>query len=147
MGVANNITGAVTKRLPKVLSPKAHAIVDYVTAGAFLIGAALFWRKNRRAALACLVCGGADVALNLLTDYPGGAIDFISFPTHCKIDVGLAAMAAEMPRFMKFEQDKERKFFALQGAGIIDAANLTDFDRSINRRKARLEHERQRRAA
>jgi hypothetical protein len=147
MPVVNNVAGAVTKRLPKVLSPKGHAIADYITAGAFLISAALFWRKNRRAALGSLVCGGADLALSLLTDYPGGVSDFISFPTHCKIDVGLAAMVAEMPRFMKFEDDKEKKFFALQGAGIIGAANLTDFDRPSYRWKERLEHQREGRAA
>lgn len=147
MPVVNNVAGAVTKRLPKVLSPKAHAVVDYLTAGAFLIGAALFSRRNRRAALGSLVCGGADLVLSLLTDYPGGVTDFISFPTHCKIDVGLAAMVAEMPRFMKFEDDKEKKFFTLQGGGIIGAANLTDIDRPSYRWRERLEHERERRAA
>ena len=147
MAVVNNVAGAVTKRLPKVLSPKGHAIADYITAGAFLIAAAFFWRKNRRAALGSLVCGGADLALSLLTDYPGGVTDLISFPTHCKIDVGLAAMVAEMPRFMKFEDDKEKKFFALQGGGIIGAANLTDFDRPSYRWQERLEHKRERRAA
>ena len=147
MAVVNNVAGSVTKRLPKVLSPKGHAIADYITAGAFLIAAALFWRKNKRAALGSLVCGGADLALSLLTDYPGGVTDFISFPTHCKIDVGLAAMVAEMPRFMKFEEDKEKKFFILQGAGIVATANLTDVDRPVYRWEEKLEHRRERRAA
>jgi len=147
MPIVNNVAGTVTKRLPKVLSPKGHAIADYITAGAFLLAAAIFWRKNRRAALGSLVCGGADLALSLLTDYPGGVTDFISFPTHCKIDVGLAAMVAEMPRFMKFEDDKQKKFFTLQGAGIIGAANLTDLDHPVFRWQERLEHERESRAA
>src|SRR5215471_588247 len=134
MPMINYVAGRVTKRLPKVLSPKGHAILDYVTAGAFLIAAALFWRRNKRAALAALVCGGAD-------------LDFISFPTHCKIDVGLAAMVAQMPRFMRFEQDKQKKFFALEGGSIIGAANLTDFDRPVYRRQERREHEREQRAA
>lgn len=147
MPMMKNVASAVTKRLPRVLSPKGHAIADYLTAGAFFIAAALFWRRNRRAALGSLVCGGADLALSLLTDYPGGVTDVISFPTHCKIDVGLAAMVAEMPRFMKFEDDKEKKFFVLQGSGIIGAANLTDFDRPRYLWQERLEHERERRAA
>lgn len=147
MPMMNNVASAVTKRLPRVLSPKGHAIADYLTAGAFFIAAALFWRSNRRAALGSLVCGGADLALSLLTDYPGGVTDVISFPTHCKIDVGLAAMVAEMPRFMKFEDDREKKFFVLQGSGIIGAANLTDFDRQRYLWQERLEHERERRAA
>jgi hypothetical protein len=147
MPMMNNVAGMVTKRLPKVLSPKAHAVADYITAGAFLVAAALFWRRNKRAALGALVCGGADLTLSLLTDYPGGVTDVISFPTHCKIDVGLAAMVAEMPRFMKFEDDKQKTFFTVQGGGIIAAANLTDFDRPAYRWKERLEHAREQRAA
>ncbi len=147
MPAMNKVAGAVTNRLPKVLSPKGHAIADYITAGAFLLAAALFWRRNKRAALGSLVCGGADLALSLLTNYPGGVADVISFPTHCKIDVGFAAMVAEMPRFMKFEDDKEKKFFTLQGTGIVGVANLTDFDRPLYRWDERLEHQRERRAA
>lgn len=147
MPTMNNLAGAVTKRMPKVLSPKGHAIADYLTAGAFLMAAAFFWRRNRRAALGSLVCGGAELALSLLTDYPGGVTGAISFPTHCKIDVGLAAMVAEMPRFMKFEDDREKKFFLLQGSGIIGATNLTDFDHPRYLWQERLERERERRAA
>jgi hypothetical protein len=143
----NNAAGAVTKRLPKVLSPKGHAIADYITAGVFLIAAARFWRRNRRAALASLVCGGADLALSLVTDYPGGVIAVINFPTHCKIDVGLAAVVAETPRFMKFEDAREKKFFSIQGGAIIGAANLTDVDRPGYRWQERLKHERQGKAA
>ena len=146
MPAINNVAGVVTKRLPKVLSPKTHAIVDYATAGAFLIAAALFWRRNKRAAMGSLICAGADLALSLLTDYPGGVAKVISFPTHCKIDVGLAAMVAEMPRFMRFDDDKQRKFFAVQGSGIVGAANLTDFDTPSYRWKERLEHQRERAA-
>lgn len=146
MAMMNNVTGAVTKRLPRVLSPKGHAIADYITAGAFLVAAALFWRRNKRAAMGALVCGGTDVALSLLTDYPGGVAKVISFPTHCKIDVGLAAMVAEMPRFMKFEDDKQRKFFGIQGAGILGAANLTNYDRPSYRWQERLEHAREKAA-
>ncbi|MBV8478589.1 MAG: hypothetical protein JOZ36_18165 [Acidobacteria bacterium] len=144
MAVSNKVAGAVTKRLPKVLSPKAHAIADYITAAAFLLAASLFWRRNKRAALGALVCGGSELILSLLTDYPGGITDVISFPTHCKIDVGFAAMVAEMPRFMKFENDKEKKFFSLQGGMIIGAANLTDLDHPVYRWQERLEHERER---
>jgi hypothetical protein len=147
MPMINNVAGIVTKRLPKVFSPKAHAFADYATAGAFLIAAALFWRRNKRAALGALVCGGAELTLSLLTDYPGGVTDVISFPTHCKIDVGMAAMVAEMPRFMKFEDDKQKTFFTIQGGSIIGVANLTDYDRPVHRWKERLEHKREEQAA
>jgi hypothetical protein len=120
-----SITGAVTRRMPKALSPKGHAIADYITAAGFLLGAALFWRRNKHAAVSALICGGAELALSLLTDYPGGITDAISFPTHLKLDLGMAAMSASMPEFMRFDDDREKWFFIMQSAGITAVTELT----------------------
>jgi hypothetical protein len=126
------LTSAVdgaTRRLPKIVSPKAHAVLDYVTVGAFLIAGAFFWRRNRSAAIASLLCGGTELAVSLLTDYAGGNSRLISFPTHAKLDIGLAAMAATMPEFMGFPMEGERHFFSAQAGLITVAANLTNFDK------------------
>jgi hypothetical protein len=128
MPILTSAVDGATKRLPKVVSPKAHAVMDYLTVGAFFVAGALFWRRNRSAAIGSLLCGGAELAVNLLTDYPGGNSRLISFPTHGKLDIGLAAMAATMPEFMSFPRDGERHFFAVQAGLITVAANLTDFD-------------------
>jgi hypothetical protein len=125
MPVLNTVVGAVTKRMPKAISPKGHAIADYVTAAGFLLGAAIFWRRNKHAALSDLICGGAELAVSLLTDYPGGITDAISFPTHLKLDLGLAAMSASMPEFMHFDDDREKWFFMIQSAGITTITELT----------------------
>jgi hypothetical protein len=117
----------ITRRFPKAVSPKAHAVLDYMTIGAFLVAGALFWRKNKRAAIGSLLCGGAELAVNLLTDYPGGHSRLISFPTHAKVDIGLAAIAATMPEFMGFAREGERHFFSAQAGIITVAVNLTDF--------------------
>ena len=58
---------AVGSPLPKLISPKAHAIADYTTAAAFLAAGALFWKRSKRAAVASLICGGAELAVELLT--------------------------------------------------------------------------------
>jgi hypothetical protein len=98
--------------------------------GAFLVTGALYWRRHKRAALSAFICGGAELALSLITDYPGGVKKVISFPTHCKVDLGLAAMTATMPEFMGFKDDREKRFFLAQSAGITLATNLTDVSRS-----------------
>jgi hypothetical protein len=121
----NTVTGAVVRRLPKAITPKGHAIADYITVAGFLLGAALFWRRNKHAALSALICGGAELAVGLLTDYPGGVTDAISFPTHLKLDLGLAAMSASMPEFMGFEDEREKWFFIMQSAGITTVTELT----------------------
>src|SRR5207245_9090816 len=118
MPILNSVAKAVAKPLPKVISPKGHAIADYVTVGSFLIAGAMFWSRSKRAALSALVCGGAELAVSLLTDYPGGVKKVISFPLHGKIDMGLAAMAATMPEFMAFEDERETTFFRAQGVAI-----------------------------
>jgi len=87
--------------------------------------AAWFWRRNRRAARASLMCGSAELALMLLTDYPGGALDLISFRTHRELDYGLAALAAAIPEALAFAGDDETKLFRVQGALITLLGELT----------------------
>ena len=137
MPVLNNIAGAVSSRMPKALSPKAHAIADYIVVGSLLLAGALFWRKNKRAAMSALICGGAELALNLLTDYPGGIRKVIHPRTHERIDLGLAAMTAAMPEFMEFDDDKKRHFFLLQSGAVTVLANLTEFNGARGLRRSR----------
>ena len=72
MPILNNVAKAVAKPLPRIISPKAHAVVDYMTVGSFFMAGAMFWSRSKRAALSALFCGGAELAVSLLTDYPGG---------------------------------------------------------------------------
>lgn len=116
------------KSLPKVVSPRAHAIADYSTAAIFLLGSALFWKRNKRAAIASLLCGMAEAGVATLTDYPGGVKPVISFPLHQKIDFGLSSMTATMPSFLAFEDEEEKAFFRVQSAVIAGVAALTDFE-------------------
>jgi hypothetical protein len=129
MPVSTGLANAATRYLPKMISPRGHALADYAVAGSFLLLGALFWRKNKRASLGALVCGGAELANSLLTDYPGGVSKTLSYPVHGKIDVGLAGMTALMPEFMAFNDEPENKFFIAQATLITAVANLTDFSR------------------
>src|SRR5438477_7759382 len=122
MPILNSLTKVVAKPLPRMVSPKAHAVVDYM-----LMSAGYFWQRNKRAALAALICGGAELAVSLLTDYPGGVKKVITFRKHGEIDLGLAAMSATMPEFLAFKDDSEKKFFVAQGALITVATEITQF--------------------
>ncbi len=105
-------TDAITRRAPKFISPKAHAVIDYLMIGTFFVTGALFWRRNRRAAISALMCG--------------------------KIDFGLAAMTATMPEFMSFHGHPENKFFVTQAAIITAVTNLTNTGRRRFSEKRRL---------
>jgi hypothetical protein len=118
----------VAKKLPKVFDAKTHAVLDYLTAGAFFAMAAMFWGSNKRAAIGAGMCGSAVVATSMLTDYPGGVQRVISFETHGRIDTGLAGLTAGIPNVMAFNDEDEAKYF--RGAALVETiiTGLTDFD-------------------
>jgi hypothetical protein len=102
-------------------------VLDYIHVGILLTGAAVFWRRNKRAAIGAMAVAGAALAVDLLTDYPGGAKGIIRFHMHRDIDFGLAALAAGMPEFLAFEDEHERKLFITEGALISAVNELTNF--------------------
>jgi len=118
----------VGKTLPKMVSAKQHAAVDYGAAALFLLGSALFWRRNKAAAAASLVCGVAGASVAALTDYKGGAEHAIGFPLHAKIDLGLSSMAAAIPEILTPEDEKAKSFFRIQSILIAIVAVLTEFE-------------------
>ncbi|HEY6935646.1 MAG TPA: hypothetical protein VI424_00760 [Terriglobales bacterium] len=132
----------LTKKMPKVISPRTHAVLDYVTAGTFLAGGLLLLarRRDKRAGVSALVCGVAETITSMLTDYPGGVTDLISFPTHGKIDMGLAAMTATLPELMQFSDSQDMGFFRAQALLITANAGLTDVGRGRSYDQA-FEHE------
>ena len=138
MPILNKVAQFAVKAIPDAITPKAHALVDYTNVAVFLISAGLFWRRNKRAALGALISGGAALAVNLLTDYPGGVKRVIPFRRHRDIDFGLAALSATMPEFLAFDDDPERKFFIAEGTVISAVTELTQFPgegRSFGKRR------------
>jgi hypothetical protein len=125
MPVLSTVVDELTQKLPKMVSAHAHLAADYAIAGSFLAAGTWFWRRNREAAFGALICGGSALGLALLTSYPGHKKRLITFPVHGKLEVGLAAMIATMPEFLRFE--KNRGYFLTQ-AGILTAiSNMTCF--------------------
>jgi len=130
----NRVARMAVKALPDVISPRGHAVIDYMIAGAFFGTAGLFWRRNKRAAMASLLCGGTQLGVSMLTDYPGGASRAIPFSTRRKLDLGLAAMTAAMPELLNFKDEPQRKFFTTQGVLITVANELTRFPKASDYR-------------
>ena len=139
MAVIERGVRALSNRLPKVITPKTHVIIDYAVAGSFFLAGGLMWRSSRRAAIASLACGAAETAVAMLTDYPGGVGRIIDFETHGKIDAGMSGFVAMMPSLLGFSDQKHATFFRAQGIGIAAATGMTDFEgyrRSYRRRAA-----------
>ena len=119
---------AAVGRMPKVIDPTTHAVLDYAVAGSFLLMGFRFWKRSKRAAIGSLVCGGAAVANILLTDYPGGIRPILSYKAHGRVDAGIAGMTAAVPRMMRFADGREARFFEIEALANTAIAGLTDFD-------------------
>jgi hypothetical protein len=128
-------------RMPKMISPRVHSALDYAVAGSFLLMGALFWKRNRRAAIGSLLCGGATAGVSLLTDYPGGARKIISYPMHGQIDGGLIAMTAAMPKLMNIQNAREARFFSRQALAKTAIVSMTNFDSGRRRNSLRDDDE------
>lgn len=137
MSTINSLAKVLAKPLPRVISPRTQAIFDYLLVGSFLGTASWFWRHNKRAALAALLCGGAKLAVTLLSDNPGGVRKVISPHARREIDLGLAAMVATMPEFFAFKDEPQKKFFIAQGALITIGSELTQYPGRSSGRKER----------
>ncbi|MGC2695997.1 MAG: hypothetical protein WA738_09415 [Candidatus Angelobacter sp.] len=116
-----------TNKMPKVINPTAHAVIDYAMAASFFGMAAFFWRRNKRAAISALVCGTAETITSLCTDYPGGVVKEITYETHGTIDFGLSGLVASLPDMLRFSDEPESRFFRIQGLALATVTGLTDF--------------------
>ena len=117
-----------TRKLPARIGPATHAALDYAVAGTFLFMAARLWRRNRRAAVGSLLCGGIVATNALITDYPGGVFNVIDYKTHARVDAALAGLAGAAPRLLGFSGEPEATFFNVEALAQTVAATLTDFD-------------------
>lgn len=119
---------AMSGRMPKVINPRTHAVIDYVVAGTFFAVGALYWNRNKRAAISSLICGAAATINSMLTDYPGGVWRVMSYQNHGRIDMGMAGLTAAMPSMMQFSDDREARFFGVQALAETAVTAMTDFD-------------------
>src|SRR5437762_11986163 len=96
MPILNSAVQIAAKPFPRAISPRAHAIIDYITVGSFLMTAAWFWGRSKRAAIDALISCGAALAISLLTYYPRGVKKAIRLHTHRDIDFRLGAITANL---------------------------------------------------
>lgn len=127
MPILDQAAKLATRKMPKVITPKAHAMIDYAVAASFFGIAAFLWRRNRRAAIGALACGAAGTVTSLCTDYPGGVTRQLSLETHRTIDFALSGIITSVPSMLHFTDRPEAHFFRAQGLAIATVAGLTDF--------------------
>lgn len=115
------------KRLPKVITPDVHGLIDYAHAAFFLCAGLFLWKRNRAASVASFATSGLLLGEALITDYPLGATPVISFETHGKLDAALASASLVTPQLFGFGRTGAATMFRLNA--IVEGAviGLTDY--------------------
>lgn len=124
-------------KVPKVISPTTHGVIDYAVVAHYFLAAGVCWRNNKRAGIAALANGAAVLSLSMFTDYWGDGRKPISFETHGKVDVIQGLSAALAPVLLGFADEPSAAFFWGQAASEVGVLALTDFD-AASRESQRL---------
>lgn len=127
MPMLDRLAVKVTDQMPSMIGSGLHSLVDYGTAGAFLLYGASAWQRDRRVAVSSVGCGLFHLLTSALTDYSERRSDRLNMEHHARVDLGLAGMVGTMPAFMGMKDKKDVRFFRWQAVIIGAAAGLTDF--------------------
>lgn len=114
-------------RLPKVIGPQTHGIIDYCHAAFFAAMAAVCWKSNRRAALAAASTSGFVLVQSLLTDYKYGVKREIPFSVHGQMDGGFAALSLAIPKLFGFSDTPAANVFRANAFVEGTVVGLTDW--------------------
>jgi hypothetical protein len=128
MALAQTGVKAITNRLPKVISPRQHAIIDYISAGSFLLGGLLMFKNHKRAAIASFACAAAEANNVMMTDMPGGLWPVYSQKTHAAMDAVLSTATEFLPNIMMFTDEWPAWFFRAKGLELATVTGLTNFN-------------------
>jgi hypothetical protein len=123
-------TSEVTQaqRIPKVISPAQHAVLDYSVAATFIAFGLSVRSRHRPAAALAFVNGAMIVGMSMLTDYPGGIFRTLSFRAHRTGDIAQAALAGIGPLLFGFANDPDAKYFYGQAASEAGVIAATDWN-------------------
>lgn len=127
MSVLNPGIDVLQTRLPKVISPKAHGIIDYAHAAFFFTLGLLCRRSNKPAARAAFATSGFILAQSLLTDYRFGWKPLISFETHGKMDSIFASASWAVPAVFGFRGTMAAKIFEGNSLAEASVVGMTDW--------------------
>ncbi len=122
-------------KLPKWISPQTHGIIDYSHAALFATVAAIYWKRNRRAAVAAASTSALVLVQSLLTDYKFGVKKLIPFSVHGQMDGSFAAASLAIPKTFGFEGTAPARIFHINAFVEAAVVGLTDW----NDKRARAE--------
>jgi hypothetical protein len=128
MSLVNEGTKTLETKLPKIVSPTVHGVIDYMHSAFFFAVGLLCSRSNKRAAGAAFATSGFILAQSLFTDYRFGAKPLISFETHGKMDSVFASTSWMLPLLFGFKGTNAAKIFEANSLAEASVVGITDWD-------------------
>ena len=127
MSLTTTALQQIEAKLPKVISPTTHGIIDYCHSAFFATVAVVCWKNNRRAALAAAGTSALVLVQGLFTDYKPGLKRVLPFSVHGQLDGGFAAFSLAIPNTFGFAETKAARIF--QANALVEAivVGLTDW--------------------
>ncbi len=117
------------RRVPKAISPRVHAWLDFAVSSYFIgLGIWFAIRGKGGAATAAFVNGGMVAGVSMMTDYDGDGKKPINFKLHGTLDAVQATTAALAPVLHGFADEPEAVYFWGQAANEVAVIATTDWD-------------------
>ena len=111
----------------KPITPRAHGMLDYATAGATALVSRLLGFSPTAARTARIWAAGYS-ALSALTDYPLALKRAVPFKAHGAMDAAMAPIIPALPWLLGFARDRRaRNFFLGLAAITVVVTALTDW--------------------
>ena len=111
----------------KVISPRLHGYLDFLTVILFLLAPALLDLGQVPAMLAYSLAA-VHLVVTLTSDFPFGVIKIIPFPVHGWIERIVGPSLIAVPFILGFaNEETARNFYIAAGLVIIAVGVLTDY--------------------
>ena len=112
----------------KVLSPRAHGVLDYATVVFFALAPSIF-NMGGIYATVCYALAGSYLVITLLTDFQMGIAHLIPFRVHGWLELVSGLVLLASPFIFGFQDDSvtARNFFMAMGGVFLVVWLLTDW--------------------
>ena len=121
----------------KVISPRIHGYLDFLTVFIFLLAPTLLGLGQLSAMLAYALAA-VHLIVTLASDFPFGVVKLIPFTIHGWIERMVGPLLIAIPFILNFStEEAARNFYIAMGIIIIIVGVLTDYQAEVRVRKVK----------
>lgn len=113
----------------KILAPKLHGIIDYVSVAGLLLAPTIFGLQGIAATVAYLLAG-IHLVMTVLTDFPLGAVKLVPLKLHGLVEIVVGVSLLVLPWALASMVElgaNGRYFYSAFGAVLIAVWAVTDY--------------------